>query len=150
MIFRQREAHVKHLDPYACARREAGETSPAFQLHIHIDLRIESYAHPKVLGRDKIHADDKMLRQRLNERIPVIIFIRIIDIIELPTVQVLGRQRKTNRGMRHFLRDTHLDIPRHLLSLILVSFQLRADILQGETKRKTLIRIIITQSRIHA
>lgn len=61
MIFRQREAHVKHLDPYACASREAGETSPAFQLHIHIDLRIESYAHPKVLGRDKIHADDKIV-----------------------------------------------------------------------------------------
>ena len=52
--------------------------------------------------------------------------------------------------MRHFLRDTHLDIPRHLLSLILVSFQLRADILQGKTKGKALIRIIITQSRIHA
>ena len=51
--------------------------------------------------------------------------------------------------MRHLLGDTCLDVPRHLLSVILVGLDLQSDILQGEAEREALLGVVVTQSGIY-
>src|SRR5574344_822756 len=133
MIFGNRYTHIKRFDFNTCATRKSGESISAVQFHVESPFGIVADSCPEVFGRYKINAEYEVLEQTLRKVIAGICLVSIVDIIELPTVQIHGSDGEAYRCMRHLFADSHLNIPRHLLAFVFIGFQLCANIFEYES-----------------
>ena len=136
MVLGHGDSDAKHLDAYAGSGREARQDATAGGRHVALALVVIPYGQVEIAAGYVIDAKDQMAEKVGSKVVLDFELSGIVDRLkgQMPTGQVLRRERKAERGMPESLGKAELYVPGHGDILGIVSLQLSTEVFhhQGE------------------